>query len=83
MANLTNRFRVAVHMLSNRSQMTSNKCGKNLRTSVIHWPAARIPLLFLPHFGIFCDLLLNRPDATWNNLFVLENEQKEGGRVTD
>ena len=61
MANLTNRFRVAVHMFSNRSQMTSNKCGKNLRTSVSHSPAARMPL------------------ATWNNLFFLENEQKEGG----
>ena len=28
MANLTNRFHVAVHTFSNRSQMMSNKCGK-------------------------------------------------------
>ena len=29
----------------------------------------------LPHFDVFCDLLLNRPTATWN-LFVLYNDQK-------
>ena len=28
--------------------------------------------MFLPHFDVFCDLLLNRRTATWN-LFVLYN----------
>ena len=30
--------------------------------------------MFLPHFGVFCDLLLNRCTATWN-LFVLYNNE--------
>ena len=34
-----------------------------------------VSLMFLPHFGVFCDLLLNRPTATWN-LFVLYNNEK-------
>ena len=29
--------------------------------------------LFLPHFDVLCDLLLNRHMATWN-LFVLYNK---------
>ena len=29
--------------------------------------------MFLPHFDLFCDLLLNRRTATWN-LFVLYNK---------
>ena len=29
--------------------------------------------MFLPHFEVFCDLLLNRRTATWN-LFVLYNK---------
>ena len=64
---LTNRFQVAVRLFSNRSQMTS-KCGKNKKV------AASVSLMFLPHFDVFCDLLLNRRTATWN-LFVLYNEQ--------
>ena len=32
-------------------------------------------LLYLAHFDILCDLLPNRPIATWN-LFVLYNDQK-------
>ena len=28
----------------------------------------------LPHFDVFCDLLLNRPTVTWN-LFVLYNNK--------
>ena len=31
--------------------------------------------MFLPHFDVFCDLLLNRRMATWN-LFVLYNNEK-------
>ena len=30
--------------------------------------------MFLPHFDVFCDHLLNRRIATWN-LFVLYNKQ--------
>ena len=38
-----------------------------VRTSVTHSAAPRV--LFLPHFDVICDLLLNRRTATWN-LFV-------------
>ena len=69
---LTKRFHVAVRLFSNRSQMTS-KCGENKK--VAHEPQASVSLMFLPHFDVFCDLLLNRRTATWN-LFVLYNEQK-------
>ena len=70
---LTNRFRVTVRLFSNRSQMTS-KCAEN--KEVVHEPQASLSLqMFLPHFDIFCDLLLNRPTATWN-LFVFYNNQK-------
>ena len=31
--------------------------------------------LFLPHFDVICDLLLNRRTATWN-LFVLYNNEQ-------
>ena len=30
--------------------------------------------MFLPHFDVFCDLLLNRPTATWN-LVVFYNKE--------
>ena len=64
---LTNRFHVAVRLFSNRSQMTS-KCGKNKK--VAHEAQPSVSLMFLPHFDVLCDLLLNRRTATWN-LFVL------------
>ena len=63
---LTNRFHVAVRLFSNRSQMTS-KCGKNKK--VAHEAQPSVSVMFLPHFDVFCDLLLNRRTATWN-LFV-------------
>ena len=69
---LTNRFHVAVRLFSNRSQMTS-KCRKN--KEVAYEAQASVSLLFLPHFDVLCDLLLNRPTATWN-LFVLYNDQE-------
>ena len=62
----TNRFQVAVHLFSNRSQTTS-KCGKNI--SDILGCALCATFLFLPHFDVICDLLLNRRTAAWN-LFV-------------
>ena len=62
----TNRFQVAVHLFSNRSQRTS-KCGKNISDTLGCTLCATF--LFLPHFDIICDLLLNRHMATLN-LFV-------------
>ena len=53
-------------LLSNRSQMTS-KCGKNISDTL--GCASCATFLFLPHFDVICDLLLNRRTATWN-LFV-------------
>ena len=64
----TNRFQVAVRLFSNISQMTS-KCGKNISDTLACEPAARVSLMFLPHFDVICDLLLNRRTAT-GNLFV-------------
>ena len=71
MFQLTNRFHVAVCLFSNRSQVTS-KCGKNKK--VAHEALPSVSLMFLPHFDILCDLLLNRRTATWN-LFVLYNKK--------
>ena len=68
---LKNRFHVAVHLFSNRSQMTS-KCGKNKK--VAHKAQPSVSLMFLQHFDVLCDLLLNRRTATWN-LFVLYNKK--------
>ena len=68
---LTNRFHVAVHLFSNRSQITSKYC-KNKK--VAHEAQPSVSLMFLPHLDVFCDLLLNRRMATWN-LFVLYNKK--------
>ena len=69
----TNKFHVAMRLCSNRSQMTS-KCGKNKRGA--HQVIAEcVTQMFLPHFGVFSDLLLNRCTATWN-LFVLFNNKQ-------
>ena len=64
---LTNRFHVAVRLFSNISQMTS-KCGKNKKVADEAHPS--VSLMFLPHFDVLCDILLNRHMPTWN-LFVL------------
>ena len=61
----TNRFRVAVRLFSNRSQITS-KCGKNISDAL--GCASCATSLFLPHFDFICDPLLNRRTA--QNLFV-------------
>ena len=57
----TNRFQVAVRLFSNRSQRTS-KCGKNISDTL--GCALCATFLFLPHFDVICDLLLNRCMAT-------------------
>ena len=64
---------IAVRLFSNRSQMTST-CGKNKK--VAHEAQSSVSLMFLPHFDVLCDLLLNRRTATWN-LFVLYNKKIE------
>ena len=48
---------------SNRSQKTS-KCGKNISDTLGY--ASCATFLFLPHFDVSCDQLLNRRTATWN-----------------
>ena len=66
---LRNRSHVALHFFSSRSQMTL-KCVKE------KWhTAARVSLMFLLCFDIFCGLLLKKFTATWN-LLILYNEQK-------
>ena len=67
---LTNRFHVAVHLFSNRSQMTS-KCDKD---EVAHEAQPSVLLMFLPHFDVLSALLLNRRTAIWN-LFVSYNKE--------
>ena len=62
----TNRFHVAVCLFNNRSQRTS-KCGKNISDTL--GCASCATFLFLPHFDVICDLLLNGRTASWN-LFV-------------
>ena len=71
MGYLTNRFHVAVHLSSNRSQVTS-KCVKNKK--VAHEAVAECVTDVLTYFDVLCDLLLDRCTATWN-LFVLYNKE--------
>ena len=52
-----------MHLFSNRT----SKCGKNISDTL--GCASCATFLFLPHFEVICDLLLNRCTATWN-LFV-------------
>ena len=54
--------------------MTS-KCGKNKK--VAHEAQPSVSLMFLPHFDVLCDLLLNRRTATWNLFFVCFENQSE------
>ena len=67
----TCRFHVALHLLSNRSQMTL-KCGNNKK--VAHKAITELSLMLLPDFEVFCDLSLNRRKAKCY-LFVLFNEE--------
>ena len=55
-----------MRLFSNRSQRMS-KCGKKISDTLSCTSCATF--LFLPHFDVICDLLLNRHRATWN-LFV-------------
>ena len=68
-----------MRLFSNTSQMTS-KCGKQKKVAHEWQPQASVSLMFLTLFNVFCDLLLNRPTATWN-LFVLYNEEGRKNNV--
>ena len=67
---------------SNRSQKTS-KCDKNISDTLGY--ASCATYLFLPHFKVICDLLLNRRTAIWN-LFVknilLSKHEGRTGRIS-
>ena len=71
----TNRFHV-VFFFSVTDHKTS-KCGKNISNT---WLCLMYNL-FLSHFHIICDLLLNTCSATWNQfvkftaLFILINSK--------
>ena len=54
-----------MRLFSNRSQRMS-KCGKNISDTL--GCATCATFLFLPHFDVICDLLLDRRTATWNLL---------------
>ena len=59
-------FIFSVIDFNHESQKTS-KCGKNISDTLTYsCNCLCATLLFLPHFAIICDLLLNRPTATWN-----------------
>ena len=70
---ITDRFHVAVHLFSNRSQMMSN-CIKNKRVACE--AQLSVPLVLLQHFHIFCDLLCYRPMAKWNLLVFHDKKSK-------
>ena len=57
---LTNGFHVAVRLFSNKK--------------VAHEAQPSGSPMFLPHFDVLCDLLLNRRTATWD-LFVLYSKE--------
>ena len=50
----------------------TTKCSKNKKVAREAQPS--VSLMFLPHFDVLCDLLLNRRTATWD-LFVLYNKE--------
>ena len=72
----TNRFQVATCICS----VIDHRGRQNVvRTSVTLGCALCVTFLFLPHFDVICDLLLNRCTATWNlfvNLFIFTTQSK-------
>ena len=65
---LTNRFHVAVRLFSNIDHRGRQNVVKTKK-----WQPS-MSLMFLPHFDVLCDLLVNRHTPTWN-LFVLYNKE--------
>ena len=73
----TNRFQVAVCLFSNRSQMMS-KCGKNISDTL--GCASCATFLFLLHFDVICDLLLNGRTArriNWLKCILSQGDSSE------
>ena len=62
----SDRFHIYAGFFANRSQKTS-RCVKKISDTL--GCASCATFLFLPHFDVTCDLLLNRRTAIWN-LFV-------------
>ena len=60
----------AVGLFCNKLQRMT-KCGKNISDTLI--PAFCSTFLFLPHFDVICDLLLNRCLTTGNSFVNFSN----------
>ena len=64
-----------------RSVIDHRRRQNVIRKSVTHSAIASCAtFLFLPHFDVICDLLLNRRTTTWN-LFVNRNNLKSLGEL--
>lgn len=78
--NLTNNFHLAMHLFSYRSQMML-KWSQMMLKYVNNWKMTckshlSVSLMLLPHFEVFCDLLLYTPMVTWD-LFVLCSRKRK------
>ena len=55
-----------------------------VRTSVTHSAiASYATFLFLPHFDVICDLLLNKRTEPWNLFVKMQTVLKQSARVFD
>ena len=61
----------AVGLFCNKSQRMT-KCGKNISDIFIRALCSKF--LFLPHFDVICDLLLNRCTITGNSFVNFSNK---------
>ena len=59
-------------LLSMCSVIDHRWCENVIKTKKLYIRHSHVSLMFLPHFDVFCDLLLKR-NTTWN-LFVLHNK---------
>ena len=59
--------------------MTS-KCGTENK-KVAHEAQPSVSLMFLPHFDVLCDLLLNGRTATWKLLVLYNKKIKIYGKM--
>ena len=57
-----------------KEKKTQIRVVSGKKKNVAHEAQPSVSLMFLPHFDVLCDLLLNRRTATWN-LFVLYNKE--------
>ena len=54
-----------------RHMQKTSKCGKNISDALACGSCATS--LFLPHFDVICDLLMNKRTATWNLYIVFSH----------